>query len=223
MKRLLEESGAASAGAVALLRLRPSVWAAIGLFSIQAALVGAHLLAYDAAGSATDPELTRAAWDFNQEGSFQTWWSGLVMFGAGLTVFYSGFVQGLRGSRLVPWLLLGAGFVWIGAEEALLQLHEESQMASDVDWPVLYAPAIAIAVWVILRVRKDLRPPLDGLMLLALACLVAAVGAEALSSPRIAIDFDLRNLVEENLELAGATLVLVTALAARPGDGPRDA
>lgn len=186
----------------------------VGLVGIQVALILAHLLAYDAASGAADPIASRHVLDFNQEGSLPTWWSALVMTGAGLAAITAGARRSAGFAGSVAWLVLGAGFVWLGLEEALLHAHEDAQIASGIDWPLIYLPALGVGAWSVIRVTRDLDPPLGRLMLLALGVLCAAVGAELLSSPSIAIDFHLRNLAEENLELAGATLVLITSLAA---------
>jgi hypothetical protein len=118
------------------------------------------------------------------------------------------------------WFMVGAGFVWLGLEESLLHAHEDAQIASGIDWPVIYLPALGVGAWAVLSVTRDLDPPFGRLMLLALGVLGAAVVAELLSSPSIAINFNLRNLVEENLELAGATLVLIATLAGSRLPGP---
>jgi hypothetical protein len=186
---------------------------ALGLMAIQAALIVAHLLAYDAAAGAADPKITRHFLDFNQEGSLPTWWSALVMTGAGLAAITAGARRPGGRAMSFAWFMVGAGFVWLGLEESLLHAHEDAQIASGIDWPVIYLPALGVGAWAVLRVTRDLDPPFGRLMLLALGVLAAAVVAELLSSPSIAINFNLRNLVEENLELAGATLVLIATLA----------
>lgn len=192
-------------------------WTALALLVTQVLLVVVHLVAYELAASAPDPRSARHPFDFNQERTLPTWWSAAVMTCTGVSVVVLALGRKLGWTSLAAWLLVGCGFVWIGLEEGLLHAHEDAQVASGIDWPLIYLPALLVGGWAIIRVARDLARPFGVLSLVALAAMAAAVGVELLSSPQIALDFQLRNLVEENLELAGASLLLVAALGGVSG------
>lgn len=177
------------------------------LVGTQILLLLAHLAAFALTGDAADPRESRQLFDFNQEGSLPTFWSAAVMVLAGLGALRAAGDPGAT----AWWLLLGAGLLWLGVEE-LLGLHERTQLATDVDWPLIYAPMLALGSWAVWSVARSLTSTRRLLLLAGLGCMAVAVGLEVLSSPAIAIDYDLRNVFEENFELAGAGFVLLAAL-----------
>ena len=183
---------------------------AIALALVQLVMIALHLVAFYATLDHANPKGARGLLDFNQEGSLQTYWSAVVMTAAGAAALEAG--SGHRGSRSLSWVLVGLGFIWIGAEE-LVSLHEDIQVATGIDWPLIYFPALVVGCWAIVTASAQIQHRLRPAFVFGLGCLVLAVGAELLSSPSIAVDYNLRNLLEENLELAGATLVLLVALA----------
>jgi hypothetical protein len=202
--------------------LSPSVRnLALVLGGVQLILILAHLVAHLLSQSVADPVEARRLFDFNHEDSIQTVWSSGIMLAAGLAGLEAADLGGRRG-RSLAWLALGLGFLWLGAEE-VVGLHESLQVSNGTDWPILYLPALGLGVWVILRCVGEMEPRFRGLLIAGLIALGLAVGAEMLSSRSIAIDFQLRNLVEENLELGGAVLVMIAALAhGRPAPEPAE-
>jgi hypothetical protein len=181
----------------------PGRW---GWLWIAGLVVGAHLLLLvghlafaDVARSAA-PGAPHHPLDFNQEGTLPTYWSAIVFGSAGVLALAS------RGGP--GWLLAGGALLWVALEESFLHLHEDIQVGTGADWPLLYAPLLAVGARILLVVARDLGDTGRKLLLAGLACMAAAVCAELLSSPSIALDFQTRNLVEENLELAGTGLVL---------------
>ena len=185
----------------ALLRGRGGwLWILGLLAAVQIVFIAGHLAAFAAAEGSSAPREARQLLDFNQEGSLPTYWSALVLASAG--------VLALVIRRKTVWLLAGAGLIWVGLEEAFIHLHEDVQIGTGIDWPVLYAPLLAAGAWILYEAARDLDHTGKRLLIAGLACMVAGVGAELLSSPAIALDFQTRNLVEENLELAGTGLVL---------------
>ena len=187
----------------------------VALVLVQVGLIAIHLIAYVSTLDAAIPKQARKPLDFNQEGSLQTFWSAFVLLAAGAAAFEAGRAGGSQARHSVAWLLVGLGFLWLAAEE-LVHLHEDIQVASGVDWPIIYFPALVIGSWAILRATFELERPLRPLLLAGLVVLAVAVGAELLSSPSIQVDFMVRNLIEESLELLGASLVLIAALAHGP-------
>lgn len=185
----------------ALLRGRGGwLWVLGLLVAVQLVFIAGHLVAFAATEGSSTPREARQLLDFNQEGSLPTYWSALVLAWAG--------VLALVIRRGTAWLLAGAGLTWIGLEEAFIHLHEDLQIGTGIDWPVLYAPLLVAGAWILFEAARDLDRTGRRLLIAGLACMVAGVGAELLSSPAIALDFQTRNLVEENLELAGTGLVL---------------
>lgn len=91
-------------------------------------------------------------------------------------------------------------------------------------WLAVYAPALLVGGSALLRAAADMAPPYRGGVRLAAAALAAA----ALIDP-LDLDYDVKALVEENLEMGGVGLVLlaVAACAGRVGglrarEGPRE-
>ncbi len=195
---------------------RPAQRLLITLALVQLGLIAVHLIAYASTLDAAIPKQARQPLDFNQEDSIQTFWSALVLLAAGAAAFEAGRVGGPERRRSVAWLLVGLGFIWLALEEELVHLHENIQIATGVDWPIFYLPALVIGCWTTLRATTELERPLRPVLLTGLLLLAVAVGAELLSSPSIHVDFMVRNLIEENLELLGASLVLIAALAHGP-------
>jgi hypothetical protein len=181
--------------------------AALVLFGTQAALLVAHVAAFALTGDSADPREARQLLDFNQEGSLPTFWSAAVMALAGTAALLAA-----REPDATPWWrLVGLGLLCLCVEE-LLHAHENLQLATQVDWPVIYAPVLAAGAWAVWSVANTLTSTRRRLLLAGLGATALAVGLELVSSPAIAIDYDLRNTFEENLELAGVSLILLAAL-----------
>lgn len=176
------------------------LWIAGLLAGAQLLLVVGHIAAFEPAAGGPAPQEARRFLDFNREGSLPTYWSAVVVASAGALA--------LTIRRGPAWLLAGVALIWVGLEEAVFYLHEDVQVSTGIDWPLLYAPLLAAGAWILLAVARDLDSTGRSLLVAGLAFMVAGVGAELLSSPAIALDFQTRNLIEENLELAGAGLVL---------------
>lgn len=178
----------------------------LGLAGAQLLLLAIHLAIFGLTGNTDVDDVTGATalFDFNEEGTVPTWWSTALLIAAG-----AGFLRSRTGNG-IAWTLAGIGMVWLGIEEGVLHLHERSQESSGIDWPLLYAPALAIGLWVLWAVASRMTPLRRRLLLGGAAAMATAIAIEMLSSPSLELNYASRNLVEENFELIGAACVLLS-------------
>ena len=150
------------------------LWALIGLGAIQLLLVCIHLLALGQSPDRADPSLLRQLFDFNQEGSIPTLWSAAVMLGTGIAG--ARVARCRAGREQLLWWLFAAAFAWLALEEQLLHLHEDSQLLTGVDWPLIYLPALIAGALLLRALAADAGGTGSSLIIAGVIVMAAGVG-----------------------------------------------
>jgi hypothetical protein len=193
------------------------VFLSVGFFATQRALGD------DDSGSA---EFLKRLFHMGGDPSLTAWWSTVILAFAGalaLAVWLApriGADPGAPRPRNLHWLALAIVLGGLSLDEGAV-IHETlgslvgSRVGTSDDdfWPVLYLPGIAVGVWALWRVAREMRRPAAMLATVGIGALLVGVGSDLVP---VAIGWEGggapglgKSLLEENFELLGAGLVLL--------------
>ena len=166
--------------------------------------------------------LQRAAfpeWGFanlDSEASFATWFSSGLLWAAAFWWFLIAVTSRPRTTVLWIWWPVLA---WLALDEGTA-IHERVERWSGVDWQILYLPVMALATWawwgVLRRYRSQTRiaVPLIAVATVWIVALALELVQNWGGSPIQAAVYDPTMILEEALEMVGATALLVAAASA---------
>ena len=162
-----------------------------------------------------------AVFDLDEEESIGTWFSTLLLFGAGLLTILTGRLAASDGGRWAhSWSLLGSGFILLSMDE-VAGFHETvNTLVKSVHWTAFGAMAVFLSAIVFIPFLRSLPARTRRLLLLAGAVYVGgAVGVEAATLYHEQNDllntlgYNLWTAVEEFMEMAGVILFIRALLS----------
>lgn len=171
-----------------------------------------------------------AALDLKRESNLATLYASALIVAVGFAAWriaQSRSVAAMGSWAPSAWRLVAAGFALLALDEAL-RLHEKigvrftnvfgaiegySDREAVFAWVIPYLPAIMIFAGLMLSLgSRTLRvhPPSRALAVAALACWIGVVIAEVIEGVRFSAEMDrwIQGVIEEGLEIIGATLFL---------------
>ncbi len=161
------------------------------------------------------PWLIRSLFDLDEEQSFGTWFSiVLLLFAGGLLLLHAKDLRESGGPMPFAWQFLGLGFCFLSLDE-MVGLHESLNTATDISWAV---PGAVVAIGVGLAYLKFLTHLPKQIMF----CFVAAgllyvggsVGVEyatevyASEDELDTLEYNLTTVLEEAMEMSGVVLFI---------------
>jgi hypothetical protein len=168
------------------------------------------------------PWLIQQLFDLDEEQSFGTWFSVVILLFSGFLLLIHAREQRAAGNRWHSrWTLLGYGFLLLSLDE-LVGLHEtlNTAMAKDLSWVVPGAGAAALVGSAFIPFLRGL-PGRTALLFLGAGALylAGALGVESATEPMEylglldTLAYNLTTALEEALEMAGVILFLHALLA----------
>lgn len=210
------------------LSVRQVIWV-LGACTCALMLIGLVREALTIALGVPSREFYLTIFRFDSEMTIPAWYSGALMLISGLMLFVcSAVARTIRSSEFIWWLILGVGFIYLSADE-VVGIHERiGEIASRsvvtsgafaFTWLVVGIPAVIAVAMLFLPFLLKIDRGTRWLLIASGALFVGgAVGFEMLGGlavTRYGMDsppFLVVSALEECLELAGMTLLIVTLL-----------
>jgi len=161
------------------------------------------------------PWLIRQLFDLDEEQSFGTWFSVVILLFSGSLLLIHAREQRAIGSRWYSrWRLLGYGFLLLSIDE-LVGLHETLNTAMELSWVVPGAAGAALVGSAFIPFLRELQPRTALLFVGAgVLYLAGAIGVESATEPMVylglldTLAYNLTTALEEVLEMGGVILFL---------------
>jgi len=163
--------------------------------------------------------LIRGMFDLDEEQSFGTWFSSLILLLAALLLlFHAHNLEQTSQPMTLAWWVLGFGFCILSMDE-IVGMHESLNTAIEISWAI--PGAIAAAIVALAYIPFLLHLPSTTMWLFVASgalFLGGAVGIELLTESYAEEDlldtlsYNLTTLVEEGLEMSGVVLFIRTLL-----------
>jgi len=159
--------------------------------------------------------LIRSLFDLDEEQSFGTWFSSLILLLAAIILLFHAQKVSASGQPMAPaWWCLGAGFCLLSIDETV-GMHESLNTATEISWAIPGAIAVALIGTIYLPFLLRL-PRYTMYLFVASATLYlgGALGIELLTESYEEEDlldtlgYNLTTLVEEGLEMSGVVLFI---------------
>jgi len=163
--------------------------------------------------------------DLDEEESFGTWYSALLLFGTGQLLLVRGWLGRQRAEPFAGgWIGLGVIFHLLSLDE-VVALHELlNSVLEDTSWTAFGVAFLAVVALVYLRFLWHHRYDAAPWLILAGAVYVGgAVGMEIVSGSDVnSLGYNMLTAVEEGMEMAGVVVLawyLVSRLETMTGPG----
>ena len=200
-----------------------TTWSANGLGRklgwVIAVLSGLHILVMLIHYLVTDiPWLIVELFDLDEEQSFGTWFSVVILLFTGYVLLLYSASQSRQGdSGILAWRILGIGFCFLSIDE-MVGLHETVNSVIEMSWAIPGGLiALAIGVIYIPFLMGLPRPTLFRFLIGGMLYVGGAVGVELATEPYAEADlldtleYNLTTVLEEAMEMSGV-LVFLTGL-----------
>jgi len=163
--------------------------------------------------------LIRSMFDLDEEQSFGTWFSSLILlFAAIILLVHAQNVRRRKQSMALAWWFLGAGFCLLSIDE-IVGMHESLNTATEISWAIPGAIAAALIGLIYIPFLLHLPGTTMWLFIVSGALyLGGAIGVELLTESFAEEDlldtlgYNLTTLVEEGMEMSGVVLFIRTLL-----------
>lgn len=175
------------------------------------------------------PWLFRELFDLDEEQSFGTWFTVVILlFAARLLLLQGRRLRQGRMPRHIAWTILGCGFAFLSLDE-VVGLHETLNTVSDIPWTIPGAIVAAIVGFIYIPFLNHLPSRTRILFILSGAIYVgAAVGIESATDWYAdedlldTLEYNLTTVLEEALEMTGVILFIHAILSHMAGDKNKD-
>ncbi len=188
----------------------------VTLWAIAGGLVGVHVVLNIIHYQFLDlPWLLRQIFDVDEEDSFPTWYSGMILFVTSITAALNARRESVRGGALAPqWTMLGIGFLLLSIDE-IAGMHETLNSSVSFSWTIPGAIVAAFAGGLLVPFLWKLPRAYAVRFVIAGAIyLGGALGVEVATDPYAENDalntlaYNLWTAVEELMEMAGVLIFL---------------
>lgn len=161
------------------------------------------------------PWLVRELFDLDEEQSFGTWFSVVILLYTGyLLLLHARSVRNSTGRMWVQWQILGIGFCFLSLDE-MVGLHETLNSATNISWAIPGGLlAIVIGVLYIPFLRHLPPHALWTFLLGGLIYVSGAVGVELATEVYAeeglldTLEYNLTTVVEEAMEMTGVVIFI---------------
>lgn len=191
-------------------RLLVILWVIAGiLVSIHVLLNLVHYLVNDL------PWLARQIFDVDEEDSFPTWFSAMLLLLASVSLWVNARTLQSSDSSLVErWYLLSVGFLLLSIDE-IAGMHETLNSLIDISWTIPGGIiAGVVGLYFVPFLLKIPRPLAIRFVLAGAVYLGGALGVEVLTDPYLENDelntlaYNLWTALEESMEIGGVLIFL---------------
>ena len=198
-------------------------WIVVGLVTLHLTIQAIHYYIQEV------PWLFRGLFDVDEEESFSTWFSTIILFISAMLLLLTAQLKDRKNDPFCRhWYGLALGFILLSMDE-IVGLHETLNTLTEVAWTIPGTGLVFLVFLVYLKFLLHLPQPAKKEFLIAgFLFLSGAIGVEHLSDYYVEpfgmdnFGYQLLTTLEESLEMSGVVFFIRALLRHLSADGPEN-